>query len=37
MSPCHPWGNHQLPQLQQFEIKPATKIVNFKDIKKEDD
>lgn len=27
---------HQLPKLEQFEIKPATKMVNFKVLKKED-
>ncbi len=27
---------HKLPNLEQFEIKPATKMVNFKDLKKED-
>jgi hypothetical protein len=28
--------NTTRPQLQQFEIKPATKMVNFKDVKKGD-
>jgi len=27
---------HKLPNLEQFEIKPAPKMVNFKDLKKED-
>jgi len=30
----HTWK--RLQQLQQFEIKPATNMVNFKDVKKED-
>jgi len=28
--------NTPRPQLQQFEIKPATKMENFKDVKKGD-
>ena len=27
---------HKLPNREQFDIKPATKMVNFKDVKKED-
>jgi len=31
-----PPKNRYKPELQQFEIKPATKMVNFKDVKKGD-